>query len=39
VNKRFGDIEKYYIEKTMKPKLWYYEKFEKRMNEILKGKK
>jgi hypothetical protein len=37
VNKRFDKIEKYYIEKTMKPKLWYYEKFEKRMNEILKG--
>jgi hypothetical protein len=35
VDKRFGDIEKYYIENTMKPKSWYYENFEKRLNELI----
>ena len=35
VDKRFNDIEKYYIENTMKPKSWYYENFEKRLNELL----
>jgi hypothetical protein len=35
VEKRFDDIEKYYIENTMKPKSWYYENFEKRLNELL----
>jgi len=35
VEKRFGDIENYYIENTMKPKSWYYENFEKRLNELL----
>lgn len=35
VDKRFNDIEKYYIETTMKPKSWYYENFEKRLNELL----
>lgn len=29
-------IKDYYVRNTIKPKSWYYEKFEQRMNEILK---
>ena len=36
VDKMFPAIEDYYVRNTMKPKSWYYEKFEQRMNEILK---
>jgi len=36
VDKMFPAIEDYYVRNTMKPKEWYYEKFEQRMNEILK---
>jgi hypothetical protein len=36
VDKMFPVIENYYEHHTMKPKSWYYEKFEQRMNEILK---
>jgi hypothetical protein len=37
VAKMFPAIEDYYVRNTMKPKSWYYEKFENRMNEILNG--
>jgi len=37
VDRMFPAIEDYYIRNTMKSKSWYYEKFEKRMNEILNG--
>lgn len=36
VDKKFPEIEDYYVRNTMKPKSWYYENFEQRMNEILK---
>jgi hypothetical protein len=36
VDKMFPAIEDYYVRNTMKPKSWYYENFEQRMNEILK---
>jgi hypothetical protein len=39
IDKKFKDIQKHYIEKILKPKSWYYEKFEKRMNEILQSNK
>ena len=32
---RFYDIKQHYIANTMKPKSWYYENFEKRLNELL----
>jgi hypothetical protein len=36
-DKMFPAIEDYYVRNTMKPKSWYYENFENRMNEILNG--
>lgn len=34
--KRFEDIKQHYLANVLKPREWYYEKFEQRMNEILK---
>jgi hypothetical protein len=33
--KKFNDIKQYYLDNTIKSEEWYYEQFEKRMNEIL----
>ena len=35
VDKKFNDIKQYYLDNTIKTEEWYYEQFEKRMNEIL----
>ena len=36
VESKFPEIEDYYLKNTMKPREWYYERFEQRMNELLK---
>jgi hypothetical protein len=36
VDNKFAEIEKHYLQNTIKPKSWYYDRFEQRMNEILK---
>ena len=35
VDKKFNNIKQYYLDNTIKTEEWYYEQFEKRMNEIL----
>jgi len=37
VEKMFPLIRNYYEKKTLKPKEWYYEKFEQRLDEIING--
>jgi len=35
VDSKFESIKEYYLTNTLKPREWYYTKFEQRMNEIL----
>jgi hypothetical protein len=36
VGNKFSEIEQHYLHNVLKPKSWYYDKFEERMEELLK---